>query len=103
MKRTIVISVFLVYFSYMVKAQISTEEQPYSWGRGEISIGTIPIVTMPFLDMETIRKEDLKNEEIKIFNDFVHSRNCGNSKCTLSLAQVCKCAVFKKVYLYKLM
>ena len=66
MKRTIVISIFFGCFSYAVKAQISTEEQPYSWGRGEITIGTIPVITMPSLDMETLRREDLVNEGLPI-------------------------------------
>ena len=66
MKRIIVILLW-GFFCYTVKAQISTEEIPYSWGRGnEIPIQSVPEVRMSNLDMETINREDLANEGLTI-------------------------------------
>jgi len=64
MKRITLVYIFLGFFFYTVKAQLSTEELPYSWEKGydETTRQSIPMVTMPSLDMEAIRKEDLKSE-----------------------------------------
>jgi len=66
--RRIIVFLFLVFFCYAVKAQLSTEEIPYSWGKGSrgLSIQSIPEVTLPKLDMEAINKEDLENEGLNI-------------------------------------
>jgi len=64
MKRITLIYVFLGFFCCAMKAQISTGELPYSWGKGidRTTIQSITMVTLPFLDMETIQKEDRENE-----------------------------------------
>ena len=66
MKRIILTCTFFGFFLCAVKAQISTEEQPYSWGKREITIESIPVTTMPFLDMATIEEEDLENEGLPV-------------------------------------
>ncbi|MCL2073504.1 MAG: trypsin-like peptidase domain-containing protein [Marinilabiliaceae bacterium] len=66
MKHIIVLG-FLGFFCIAIKAQLSTEEIPYSWRSGnEILISEIPEVLLPNLDMETINKEDLANEGLSI-------------------------------------
>ena len=64
MKRITLIYIFLSFFCYAIKAQISTEERPYSWDKGidRMTMQSIPMVTLPFLDMEAIQKEDGNNE-----------------------------------------
>jgi hypothetical protein len=64
MKRIILI-LFLGFFCYAVKAQISTEEIPYSWGKGnnKIMVQTIPKITLPHLDMKVINKEEFEKED----------------------------------------
>jgi len=66
MKRIILTCTFFGFFLCAVQAQISTEEQPYSWGKREITIESIPAVAMPFLDMATIEEEDLENEGLPV-------------------------------------
>ena len=63
MKRIILI-LFLGFFCFAMKAQISTEEIPYSWKRSsnEIMKQPIPIITFSSLDMETIDREDMEDE-----------------------------------------
>ncbi|MCL1938462.1 MAG: T9SS type A sorting domain-containing protein [Candidatus Azobacteroides sp.] len=65
MKRIILI-LFLGFFCCAIKAQISTEEIPYSWSRskGEITKQKMPVVTLPHLDIETINKEDSENDAL---------------------------------------
>ena len=67
MKRLIII-LFTVFFCFAVKAQLSTEETPYSWGKGGsgITISSVPQVKLPNLDMDAIHKEDLENENDEI-------------------------------------
>jgi len=68
MKRIIFTFIFLWIFVNVIKAQISANEQPYSWenGRSAITLETIPVITMPLLDLETLQKEDLKNEGLPV-------------------------------------
>ena len=63
--RQIILNIFLGFFCFTVKAQISTEEIPYSWVRGseEIIKQSIPVKTLPNLDMEAINQEDLEKED----------------------------------------
>ncbi|MCL2327051.1 MAG: T9SS type A sorting domain-containing protein [Bacteroidetes bacterium] len=62
MRRTTLI-MFLGFFCFTVKAQLSTGEIPYSWVRGnETTIQSVPEVRMSNLDMETLNREDLANE-----------------------------------------
>ena len=64
MKKIILACIILFCFCYSVKAQLSTEETPYSWEKGkvEININSIPITFLPNLDLETLYEEDLENE-----------------------------------------
>ena len=59
---------FLNFFCYAIKAQISTEELPYSWKKGidRTTKQSIPKITLPLLDMETIQKEDREKEASNI-------------------------------------
>ena len=63
--RRIMLILVLGFFFHTVKAQISTEEIPYSWSRssGEVMKQSIPIVTLPHLDMKAINQEDVENED----------------------------------------
>ena len=63
--KQIIVFLFLVFFCYAVKAQISTEEIPYSWGRDSEGAmkQSIPIEALPNLDMRTIEQENLKSED----------------------------------------
>ena len=64
MKKIVLICTFLGFFCCAIKAQISTNELPYSWERGisQKTIQSMPVVTMPFLHMETIQREDRERE-----------------------------------------
>jgi hypothetical protein len=68
MKKIILICTLLCIFVNVAKAQLSTEEIPYSWEHGneKIKMDSIPIITMPFLDMATIESEDLANEGLPV-------------------------------------
>ena len=66
MKRILFICTFLGCFFCTVKAQISTEEQPYSWGKGEIAVVSIPVISLPSLDLEKLAKEDAVNEGLAV-------------------------------------
>jgi hypothetical protein len=63
MKRVIVSFVFLGILFHAAKAQIGTDELPYSWGKGVgVSMKSIPVVTLSSLDMVAISKEDSISE-----------------------------------------
>ena len=66
MKRILLTCLFLGFFCCAIKAQISTDEIPYSWNKGidETVKQATPTVTLPNLDFEAIDKEDLENEGI---------------------------------------
>jgi len=66
--KQILLILFLGFFCCAIKAQLSTEEIPYSWvrGSGEIMKQAIPLETLPHLDMETIDKEDLERESLSV-------------------------------------
>ena len=58
---------FLGFFCYILKAQISTEEIPYSWAMGNEKVTQqIPMERMPNLDMKSIEQEDLKNTDFQV-------------------------------------
>ena len=63
MKKIVLICTFLSFFCSTMKAQISTNELPYSWERGRgIDVATIPAVTLHYLDLEALYEEDRENE-----------------------------------------
>ena len=63
MRRTILLCLFLGFFCYQIKAQLSTEEIPYSWGRykNDIARQSIPVQTLQSFDRASIDREDSVN------------------------------------------
>ena len=65
MRRIVIIFIFIGFLCCEIKAQLSTGEIPYSWGRG-IEVISVPKITMSNLDIETLNKEDLENEGLAV-------------------------------------
>lgn len=78
-KKSVILLIFTIYTFVSVKAQLSTNEKPVSFGReAEMMVkhkNVNSIVTMPRLDMAKIEKEDREDEEYDMPPRFGYSHN----------------------------